>query len=137
MAMTGLLMAAAAAATPALPADLAAAVAAYDRAQVASDRAALERLLADDYLLVNSRGATETKAQFIADQTAPGYRLDPFDIEQPVARVWPGGAAVGGVARLTGEDGGARFDVRLRFTDVWAKRRGRWQVIYTHASRAP
>lgn len=32
---------------------------------------------------------------------------------------------------------GKPFDVMLRFSDVWAKRHGVWQVIYTHASRPP
>ncbi|HEU4959383.1 MAG TPA: DUF4440 domain-containing protein, partial [Sphingomonas sp.] len=41
---------------PDLPPDLAAAAEAFDKAQVKGDRAALERLLADDYLLVNSQG---------------------------------------------------------------------------------
>jgi len=27
--------------------------------------------------------------------------------------------------------------MRLRFADVWAKRHGRWQVIYTQVAKAP
>jgi len=27
--------------------------------------------------------------------------------------------------------------MRLRFADIWAKRNGRWQVIYTQVSKAP
>jgi len=38
---------------------------------------------------------------------------------------------------LKGVDGGKSFEVDLRFSDIWAKRKGKWQVIYTHASRAP
>lgn len=115
-----------------VPADLAAAVKAYDMAQVRGDPAALERLLADDYLLANSSGRIETKAQFIDDLTAPGYRMQPFTVE----RVWADGAVMGGVATLRGTDGGKPFVARLRFADVWAKRKGRWQVIFTQAARA-
>jgi len=32
-------------------------------------------------------------------------------------------------------DGGKPFAVKLRFADIWAKRNGKWQVIYTHVSR--
>ncbi|MBS0505294.1 MAG: nuclear transport factor 2 family protein [Proteobacteria bacterium] len=120
-----------------LPADLAAAAQAYDQAQVKGDRAALERLLAADYLLVNSRGKLESRAQLIADYTAPGFRLDPFTVEHEVRRLWGDGAVMGGVATLTGVDGGKPYRVRLRFSDIWAKRGGRWQVIYTAASREP
>jgi hypothetical protein len=126
-----------AAAISSVPADLAAAVAAYDKAQVDGNRVELDRWLAHDYLLVNSSGATETKAQLIADYTAPGFDLEPFTIEQPVERVWNDGAVMGGIATLRGTDGGKRYEVRLRFADIWAKRNGRWQVIYTQAAKAP
>ena len=126
-----------AAATASVPPDLSAAVAAYDRAQVDSDKAELERWLADDYLLINSSGKAETKAQLIADYTAPGFDLEPFTIEQPVEKVWTDGAVMGGIATLRGKDAGRRYEVRLRFADIWAKRKGRWQVIYTQVSKAP
>ena len=48
---------------PAIPGDLARAVREYDEAQVHSDRAALNRLLADDYLLINS--SLKLRAQLI------------------------------------------------------------------------
>lgn len=133
--MTPLLLLAAAAAH--LPADLQVAVKAYDQAQVHGDRKALERWLADDYLLINSSGATETKAQLIADYTAPGFTLEPFEVEQPVEKVWKDGAVMGGIATLRGMDSGKRYEARLRFADIWAKRNGRWQVVYTQVAKAP
>jgi hypothetical protein len=133
--MIAILLAAAAASH--IPSDLAAAVAAYDKAQIEGSRPELERLLADDYLLVNSRGQLESKAQLIADYTAPGFKLEPFTVEQPVEKIWSDGAVMGGIARLRGSDGGQPYDVRLRFADVWAKRSGRWQVIYTQVAKAP
>lgn len=123
-----------AAATP-VPADLAEAARAYDAAQVKGDRAALERLLADDYTLVNSGGTIETKAELIRDYTAPGFTLEPFTVERPITKLWTDGAVMGGVALLRGTDGGKRYEARLRFVDIWAKRGGRWQVIYTQAAR--
>lgn len=119
----------------AVPHDLQVAVKAYDVAQVAGDRAALERLLAPDYVLINSQGERESKAQFIADLVSPGSKLEPFTVEQPLMLVWPGGAVFGGVTTLKGVSDGHAYEARLRFSDVWAKRHGRWQVIHTLASR--
>jgi hypothetical protein len=133
--MLALLLAAAASAH--IPADLAAAVAGYDKAQVDGNRAELERWLADDYLLINSSGKSETKAELIADYTAPGFDLEPFAVEQPVEKLWNDGAVMGGIATLRGTDGGKRYEIRLRFADIWAKRGGRWQVIYTQVAKAP
>ena len=50
-----------AAATASVPPDLSAAVAAYDRAQVDSDKAELERWLADDYLLIGPGACTSNQ----------------------------------------------------------------------------
>ena len=132
-----LLAAILAAASVALPADLAQAAHDYDQAQVKSDKAELERLLAPDYRLQNSSGQVQDKASFIADQLAPGYRLDPFRIEEPVERVMGDAALLGGVATLTGTAEGKPYKVRLRFVDVWQKRDGRWQVVFSQATRAP
>jgi len=120
-----------------IPADLAARVHAYDDAQIKGDRAALEDLLADDYVLVNSRGQRQTKADLVRDYTKPGFKLEPYTVEEPVELAWSDGAVMGGVATLRGVDDGQAFEVRLRFSDIWAKRHGRWRVIYTHASRDP
>jgi ketosteroid isomerase-like protein len=118
-----------------LPADLAKAVKEYDEAQIHADKAALQRLVADDYTLVNSSGRIQSKAELIADYTAPGYKIEPFEIQQPVEKVWSDGAVMGGVVDLRGTEGGKPFAVKLRFADIWAKRNGKWQVIYTHVSR--
>lgn len=134
--MLAFILAAAAAASH-IPTDLATAVHGYDQAQIQGNKAELERWLADDYLLVNSSGATETKAQLVADYTAPGFKIEPFTVEQPVERVWGDGAVMGGIATLKGTDSGKPFEMRLRFADIWAKRNGRWQVIYTQVAKAP
>ena len=121
---------------PDLPPDLAAAAMAFDTAQVEGDGAALDRLLADDYLLVNSLGESETKADFIRDYTAAGFSFAPFVIEKPVEKVWATGAVLGGVVDAHGTSGGKPYAIRLRFADVWAKRDGKWQVIYSQARHA-
>lgn len=133
--MLALLLAAAVSAH--IPPGLRAAVAAYDKAQIDGNRTELERWLADDYLLINSSGKSETKAELIADYTAPGFDLEPFTIEQPVEKVWSDGAVMGGIATLRGTDGGKRYEMRLRFADIWAKRGGRWRVVYTQVAKAP
>ena len=120
-----------------LPPDLAAAAHAYDQAQIRSDKAELERLLADDYLLHNSAGQVQDKQSFIADSTAPGFHLEPFTVDEPVEKVIGDVALLGGVGTLKGTDGGKPFTVRLRFMDVWQKRAGQWRVIFTQATRVP
>lgn len=120
-----------------LPEDLAAAATAYDLAQYKANRTELERLLADDYVLANSSGKNQTKAEFIADIVAPGSKTTYLAITQQVRKVWPDGAVLGGMADAKGLDRGKPFTMRIRFVDVWAKRDGRWQVVFTQANKAP
>jgi len=67
----------------------------------------------------------------------PGWKLRPFVVEQEIVRHWQDGAVLGGVATLQGSAEGKPFKARLRFADIWRKRDGRWQVIYTQAMRDP
>ncbi len=120
---------------PGVPADLAKAAAEFDLAQVKGDGAALKRLLADDYLLINSQDKREDKAQFIADYTSPGFTMEPFAIDDQVIKVWSEGAVLGGAVTMKGMSDGKPYAVRIRFSDIWAKRGGEWQVVYTHANR--
>lgn len=120
---------------PRVPADLAKAAADFDLAQVKGDGAALKRLLADDYLLINSQDKREGKAQFIADYTAKGFTMEPFAIDDQVIMVWADGAVLGGAVTMKGMSDGKPYSMRIRFSDIWAERGGKWQVVYTHANR--
>jgi ketosteroid isomerase-like protein len=118
-----------------VPADLAQAVHDYDEAQVNGDAAELRRLIADDYTLVNSSGRIQNKAELITDYTTPGYKIEPFTVLEPVQKVWNDGAVMGGLVHLQGVDSGKPFAATLRFADVWAKRKGKWQVVYAQVAR--
>jgi hypothetical protein len=121
--------------TPELPQDLAQAAADYDQAQIKSDGAALRRLLADDYEL----GACKiySKAEFIADSTTPGSTLEPCTVKNAINRVWSDGAVLSGEVTLKGMDAGKPFTIRTRFADIWRKRDGKWQVVFTEVTRFP
>ncbi|MGI4792991.1 MAG: nuclear transport factor 2 family protein [Janthinobacterium lividum] len=117
-----------------LPPALAQAVRDYDEAQIRGDARALDRLLADDYALVNSRAEVEDKRQMIADYTAPGFHLDRYVVEKPIVRRWQDGAVVGGEVALSGMSDGAPFNGRIRFADVWRLKGGRWRVAFTEVT---
>jgi hypothetical protein len=120
-----------------LPPELRAAAERFDRAQVEGDRELLEQSLAADFSLVSGSGKLQPRAEFIAESTAPGSKVDPFVIREPVEKVWADGAILGGLVDYSGTDGGQRFSITYRFTDVWVRRDGRWQVINAQVTRAP
>jgi hypothetical protein len=119
-----------------LPPDLAKAALAYDEAQLRNDGPELNRLLADDYKLVSRAGTVLNKTQFVAHSTDPNGKLLPFTIEQPLHTVWADGAVLGGKVNYRTVDHGKESAQLLLFADIWAKRGGIWQVVYTQVSAA-
>ena len=120
-----------------LPLDLAKAVKDYDRAQFSNDIPELKRLVSDDYVLVNSDATVENKQKVLADHGLPGFRIDPYVVEQAVEKVWDNAAVIGGLAHLSWTQGGEHQARLVRIAHVWAKRNGRWQVTYTQVTRVP
>ncbi|KQW82979.1 nuclear transport factor 2 family protein [Brevundimonas sp. Root1279] len=121
----------------ALPAALAREIHAYERAQIEGDRAELERIIADDFVLVGGDGTRVGKASHIAEFTNPDLDLEPVVLRDVVEHVWRDGAALGATVDLKGTSGGVAFQQTLRYMDVWALRDGRWQVVYGQATRVP
>jgi ketosteroid isomerase-like protein len=120
-----------------LPPDLAKAVHEYDRAQFANDVATLDRLVVDDFVLVNSDASVEGKAQFLADFKLPGFKIEPYVIEQPMRKVWRDGAVIGGLVNLRWTQDGKQQTRQVRVAYVWEKREGRWLVTYAQVTRVP
>ncbi len=118
-----------------MPPALAEAAEAYEHAQIAGDRAALERLVAPDYRLFNSEGPEESRQQLIDSWAAHGFDPEPVEVRDPIAHVWNDGAVLGGRVILRGLNRGSPFSVELRYVDVWRLRDGRWQVVLGQAVR--
>jgi hypothetical protein len=97
----------------------------------------LERLLADDYRLVNGGAEVESKQQFVAESVDPTSRLEPFTVEHPIETVWADGAVLAGEVHLEGQDHGKPFSAHFRFADIWRKRNGVWRVVFTEVTRFP
>ena len=120
-----------------LPPDLSMAVKAYEEAQVRNDVSTLDRLVADDFVLVNSDTSLQNKESFLDDFRRPGFRLDPYVVESPVERVFGDAAVVGGVVRLGWTQDGKHQTRVLRLAYVWRNRGGRWQAAYAQLTRVP
>jgi hypothetical protein len=121
-----------------LPPDMVAAAKAYDAARLQGDRAELKRLIADDYLLQNTGDGVKDKAAVIAEATDPDIRLAPAVVQQRFEEAYGGETAVRmGVTTLSGTNHGKAFSSRVRFTDIWALRKGAWVLAATQIVTLP
>lgn len=120
-----------------MPADLAEAARAYERAQLNADRDTIERLVADDYVLIGGDGTRQTRQDLIDGWMAPGLAFDPLVSRDLVELVWSDGAALGATVDLSGTADGAPFAQTMHYIDVWKKTPEGWRVVYSQVTRAP
>ena len=104
---------------------------AFDRAQLAQDVAALDEMVADTLVFIDSSGKRQDKKAFIAGWSAPGDRFDPVVLaDRVVVPLGPDAAVVSAEATLSGTSGGKRFSSRFRFADTFVRTGGKWRATY-------
>jgi len=98
-----------------------------------------ERNYAEDATDINSRtGALHSKLEEIASMKTDKTVLDSLELSDLNVRVEGSTAVVTGVNHVRGrDDKGQPIDRRSRFTDVFVKRDGRWQVLATQGTIIP
>lgn len=116
-------------------AEVKAAAAAFDHAQLVADRATIDRYLAADFVFVRGAGVVAGRDAFLAAFTDPDQKLEPFTVEHPVAiQLGDGAVLIGGETTLRGTDKGEPFAEHFRYADIFQRREGRWQVVYTQVT---
>ena len=105
------------------------------RAWVDSNRATIDRIIAPDWTTISITGRMLTRAEVMAEFFRDG--------KSPIAKMTIDDVRVrllGDVAVVTGRTAaraiGSDADVVLRFTDVFALRDGRWQVVASQGTRS-
>ncbi len=120
-----------------MPLDLAKTIEDYQHAQVHNDVITLDRLVTDDFVLVNSDSSVQNKKSFLEDFNKPGFKMEPYVLEQKVEKVWDDAAVVGGIMLLKWTQDGKQQSRKLRIVYVWAKKDGHWQTTYAQLTRVP
>lgn len=111
--------------------------AAYDRAIVTADAAALDALLADDYSYVTAEGEVRDKATQIANLTSNRMQVMSAGSEDVTIR-WIGDhALVIGRFPARIHVGSATVPMNERYSSLWSRQDGRWRLRHEHASLIP
>ena len=104
------------------------------------DVAAMERIEADDFVITFPNGSMSNKTQQVEMLKRPAQAGPPpqFRTEDTKVRfLVPDVAILSGVVIGKYVVNGKEVVERSRYTDVWAKRGGRWQVVSSHLSTIP
>ena len=106
----------------------------WAEATVKGDVQALERLYTDEYLAIDPAGATFTKAQDIANVKSGNFKLATYKLDELKVRLHGEVAVVTGRNTIKATYMGKDISGAYRFTDVFVKRGGRWQVLTTQGT---
>ena len=106
----------------------------WNAGHVRGDAAALEHLFADDVVVMVPGMRVMTKADAVGMFTTGRMKFDRYETSETKFRVYDATAIVTGRLRRTRVIAGATVDDDWRFTKVYLRRAGRWQVVSFHAS---
>jgi ketosteroid isomerase-like protein len=110
----------------------------WDEAYARRDREALNRILADDLFFTDAAGKVNNKAQYImAIIKSPDISLiESVGSDDLKIRLYGDAAVVTGRSGIRGRPRHPATRNLFRFTDLWVKRQGRWQVVASQVTRA-
>lgn len=103
-------------------------------AQLASDAAALERLIDDNLVFTGPDGAIYSKADDLAAHRSGTIRITQLDpSEEHIQRFGPM-AVISVRMEMAGTFQGAPFAGPMRYTRVWCQRADGWRIVAGHVS---
>jgi ketosteroid isomerase-like protein len=106
------------------------------RSLVAADVVTARRFHADDFQLINPRGGSLSKEQYLGDIASGDLdylEWEPRDIR---VRLYGDSAVIRYQAHLkVSVKGSPGRDVTFWHTDLYEKRNGQWQVVWSHATQ--
>ena len=103
------------------------------------DKAALLNMMADEFISTDSASNVRNKQQELDSFQVPAnVTFKSFDIEDENVRVFEGVTAiVTGLDILRFKYQGKDLEIPFRFTRVYMKRKGVWQIIAQHVTDVP
>jgi ketosteroid isomerase-like protein len=105
----------------------------YQLAVKNNDAATMNRILADDFVLVTGRGKTYNKTDLLNGARGATSYEHQEDTDQTV-RVWGDTAVVTALLWVKGTDGGKPFDYKLWFSDTYVRTAKGWRYVFGQAS---
>jgi ketosteroid isomerase-like protein len=122
----------------AAPADDQAAVAAldtqYQAAVKANDAATMDRILADDFVLVTGKGKAYSKADLLKAAREKTETYEHQEDSEQTVRVFGDTAVVTALLWIKGANKDAPYDYKLWFSDTYARTPSGWRYVFGQAS---
>ena len=104
-------------------------------AMIAQDMAKLEPMLAEELYYGHSTGLVENKPQFLESIRSGQFRYRSIEVKHLDVRLYDEVALVTGLIHVRVEMKGQPLETDLRYSDAYARRDGRWQLVAWQSAR--
>jgi ketosteroid isomerase-like protein len=108
----------------------------YQAAVEKNDAATMDRILADDFILVVGNGKTYGKADLLKEARARSVVYEHQSDSEQTVRVWGDTAIVTAKLWEKGIQDGKPFDKTLWFSDTYVRTQAGWRYVFGQASLA-
>ncbi len=102
-----------------------------------NDTKAYGRLLDDDYVFTNQDALVRTKAQMMSAYESGSIKYESLKFDDLKVHAYGDSAVITGRSTSKGQDNGKDISGQYRYTRVYVKRQGKWQLAATQVTRIP
>lgn len=106
----------------------------YQAAVKNNDAAAMDRILADDFVVVTGSGKVYTKADLLQFAKTRRVQYEHQEDSDQTVRVWGGTAVVTAKLWMKGLDQGKPFDFHIWFSDTYVRTPDGWRYVHGQTS---
>jgi len=106
----------------------------YQDAVKRNDVAVMDRILADDFVLVTGKGKSYTKADLLRAARDKTETYEHQEDTNQTVRVWGDTAVVTALLWIKGSHKDATYDYKLWFSDTYARTPQGWHYVFGQAS---
>ena len=106
----------------------------YQAAVKANDAATMDRILADDFILVTGRGAVFTKEDLLTSARNKEVIYEHQEDTEQTVRIWGDTAVITALLWQKGTNSGKPFDDKLWFSDTYIRTPTGWRYAFGQAS---
>ena len=109
----------------------------FTQANLTNDAEEIGRFLADDWIIIQPNGAMIDRTRFLGVIKSGDLSYQMMEFDEAQVRIYGETALVTAVLTTKGKFKGQEFNTRERGTDVFVKRDGRWQCVFSQLTQYP
>jgi len=106
----------------------------YQLAVKNNDAAGMDRILADDFVLVTGKGKAYSKADLLKSARDRSETYEHQEDSEQTVRVWGDTAVVTALLWIKGSNKESAYEYKLWFSDTYARTPGGWRYVFGQAS---